>query len=142
MDVSLTFFPFKFPFPGHCVLSFLKNFILFIFGCARFSLLLGLFSGGGEQGLLFSFGAWVFHCGGFSCCRAWSLEHRLRSCGEARGVFLDQGWNLCVLRWQVDFLPLSQLRSPCSFILAHHSSSSTSNRPSLGFRDKRTEWLP
>ena len=44
MDVSLTFFPFKFPFPGHCVLSFLKNFtylflaVLDFHYCSGFSL--------------------------------------------------------------------------------------------------------
>ena len=38
--------------------------------------------------------------GGFSCCRAWALEHRLNSCDQglscpvAHGTFLDQGWDL------------------------------------------------
>ena len=30
----------------------------------------------------------------------------------ARGVFLGQGLNLCLLHWQVDSLPLSYQRSP------------------------------
>ena len=29
------------------------------------------------------------------------------SCSAARGVLLDQGLNLCLLHWQVDFLLLS-----------------------------------
>ena len=37
-----------------------------IFGCAGFLLLLGLFSSCSEPGLPSS-------CGGFSCCRAWTL---------------------------------------------------------------------
>ena len=29
------------------------------------------------------------------------------SCSAARGIFPDQGWNLCLLHWQADSLPLS-----------------------------------
>ena len=68
---------------------------LFIFGCAGSSLLRGLFSSSGEQGLLSSCGAQASHCGGFSGCTAqaralgaWAqshsslaLEHKLSSCG-------------------------------------------------------------
>ena len=50
--------------------------ILFLFGCAG-SLLLHTLSS--------SFSAWASHCSGFSCFRAWALEHRL-SCSAA--------WNL------------------------------------------------
>ena len=32
------------------------------------------------------------------------MEHRL-SCPVACGIFLDQGWNLCSLHWQVDSYP-------------------------------------
>ena len=38
--------------------------------------------------------------GGFSCCGAWALEHRLNSCDQglscpvAHETFLDQGWDL------------------------------------------------
>ena len=46
------------------VSDFLK--VLFIFGCAGFSLLHGLFSGCCEQGLLCGPRARVPHCGGFS----------------------------------------------------------------------------
>ena len=31
--------------------------------------------------------------------------HRL-SCSMTCGIFLDQGWNLCLLHWQADSLPL------------------------------------
>ena len=34
------------------------------------------------------------------------------SCPPACGVFLDQGLNLCLLRWQADSLPLSHQGSP------------------------------
>ena len=34
------------------------------------------------------------------------------SCPTACGIFLDQGWNLCLLNWQVDSLPLSHQGSP------------------------------
>ena len=40
---------------------------LFIFGCAGCSLLLGLFSSGGERRLFSRCGAWAFRCRGFSC---------------------------------------------------------------------------
>ena len=69
-------------------------FYLFIFGCAGFSLLCGLFSNCGEWGLLSSCGAEASYCDGFSCwgaqalghtgfssCGLWALEHRLNNCG-------------------------------------------------------------
>ena len=50
---------------------------------------------------------------GLSSCGSWALEHRLSSCwSAARGIFLDQGWNTCLLLWQVNSLPLSHLGSP------------------------------
>ena len=39
------------------------------------------------------------------------MTHRL-SCPSARGIFLDQGSNPCLLPWQVDSLPLSHQGSP------------------------------
>ena len=39
------------------------------------------------------------------------VAHRLSS-STARGIFLDQGLNLCFLHWQVDSLPLSYQGSP------------------------------
>ena len=44
------------------------NFIYLFFSCAGSSLLQGLFSNCGEQGLLSSYGALASHCSGFSCC--------------------------------------------------------------------------
>ena len=46
------------------------------------------------------------HCGGFSCFRAQTpgagasvvVEYGL-NCSSARGIFLDQGSNLCPLNW-------------------------------------------
>ena len=109
--------------------DFLK--FLFIFGCAGSSLLCGLFSHCGEQGLPSSCGVWGSHCGGFSCCGAWSLGHTgsvvvvpgpksthsiimaLRlSCSVTCGIIPDQGSNLCFLHWQADSLPLSHQGSP------------------------------
>ena len=55
--------------------SFKKRIILFIFGCAGSSLLLGVFSCCDEQGLLSSCSAGASHCGGFSCCRVQALGH-------------------------------------------------------------------
>ena len=67
----------------YCTSSFSKcfsfYFILFIFGCAGSSLLLGLFSTCGEWGLLSRCSEWdllssrhagASHCSGLSCCRA------------------------------------------------------------------------
>ena len=54
-----------------------------------------------------SCGAQVSHCGGFPGCTVWALgiwAHRL-GCPEARGIFLDQGWNPCPLHWQTDSYP-------------------------------------
>ena len=106
----------------------------YVFGCAGFSLLRGLFS---------SCTALVSHCGGFSCSRAWALEQLgfggasvvvargLSSCGfralehspvvavhglspAACGICLRQGLNPCLLHWQADSLPLSHQGSPHS----------------------------
>ena len=43
--------------------------------------------------------------------------HRL-SCSVVCGVFPDQGSNSCLLRWQVDSLPLSHKGSPKSHLLS------------------------
>ena len=66
---------------------------LFIFRtCQRHHFLNSLFfpSGCGEQGLLCR-DAWTSRCPGFS-----AVEHGLH-CSEPRGVFPDQGLNLCLL---------------------------------------------
>lgn len=54
---------------------FFKNVIyVFVFGCARSSLLHVGFLCCGEQGILSSWSAEASHCSGFSCCRAQALE--------------------------------------------------------------------
>ena len=113
--------------------SMLYNFIyLFTFGYAGSSLLGGLFSRCGGQGLLSSCNAQASHCGGFSCCGAQSLAcmgsglpppgsravaHGL-SCPTAHGAFPDHGLNPCLLHWRVGSVPPSpQGRLPCYFRL-------------------------
>ena len=55
---------------------------------------------------------------GFSGCGLWALECRLSShgtqasCSAQYGIFPDQRWNPCALRWQVDSYPLYHQRSP------------------------------
>ena len=57
---------------------------------------------------------------GLSRCSSWALECR-PSCGaglsEACGIFLGQGLSLCLLHWQVGFLPLSHQESPAPVFL-------------------------
>ena len=65
-----------------------------VFDCVGSSLLGGLFSSYGEQGLVSSCGVRASHCtafsgrlqtrvhAGFSSCGSWALEHRLSSCGS------------------------------------------------------------
>ena len=95
---------------------------LFIFGCARSSLVRRLFSSCGKWALLSRCGVRAFHCGGFSWCKAPGLGHEGSvvvvpglcgtgstavvhglSCSSACGIFQDQGSNPCFLHWQVDF---------------------------------------
>ena len=73
-------------------------------------------------------------CTGFRSFHSWAREHSLNSCGTRAycrtycsavcGIFPDQGWNLCLLHWQADFLLLSQQGSPINLILVtfmeHH----------------------
>ena len=89
----------------------------------------------GERGLVtLGCSSGASHCGGFSCWQ--SMGSRGRgfqksqhmgsvvavpglystdsvvvapglSCSEACGIFPDQGWNPCLLQWEVDSLPLS-----------------------------------
>ena len=72
--------------------SFSKNCIYF------FLAMLGLrycsgFSSVREWGLLCGCGAQVSQCGGFFCCGAWALKHRLSSCGSW-AYLLCSMWNL------------------------------------------------
>ena len=87
----------------------------------------GFFSSSSKWGLLSSCYILASHCGGFrglqgeraSVVAAPRLQntgsvavaHRLR-CFSTRGIFPDQGSNLCFLNWQVDFLPLNHQGSP------------------------------
>jgi len=79
-------------------------FIASVFSTCRLSLV----AASGKGTLFCSCGMRASRCSGFSCCRAGVLERGLRicaapaSCPEACGVFLDQGLNLCPLRWKVD----------------------------------------
>ena len=107
--------------------------IVFIYSFIFLSAALGLrccvwaFSSCQELGLLLSCAVWAFHCSGLSYCGAqalghmgfstyssWALEHRLRSCPGAYGIFLDQGLNSCLLHQQSDPLPVNHKRSPGS----------------------------
>ena len=90
------------------------SFYLFVFGSA------GLSSGCREPWATLHFSVWVSHCDGLSCWgpgalgdRAAVVEaHGLNSCGSwvhtpncslACGIFPDQGLNLCLLHWQLDY---------------------------------------
>ena len=118
--------------------SFLKNIFKNLFiGCAGSSLPSRHFFSCGEQWLLSSCGAWVSHCGGFSCAARALCTQALQlrcvgsvvvapglqstglvlvaheySCSVACGVFPDQGSNPSLLHWQADALPLSYQGSP------------------------------
>ena len=61
---------------------------LFIFGCAGSSLLCGLFSSGGRQGLLSSHSAQVSLCSGLSCWRAQAV-------GTWASVVAGYGLSIC-----------------------------------------------
>ena len=108
---------------------------LCIFGCMGSSLLHMGFLYFGERALLSSCLVWASCCG-FSLvaehglCGVWAsvvagrgllstgsvvVLHRL-SCSLARGIFLDQGLDLCLLHRQADSLPQSHQRSPLLYI--------------------------
>ena len=82
--------------------------------------------------------AWPLQHEGFSACRSWGLEHRLSSrgsrlsCSKVCGIFLDQGSTLCLRHWQVDCLPLSHQGSPVISIFK------SGNWGSEGHRDWHT----
>ena len=115
------------------VLIYSCLFLFFIYSFIFLSAALGLrccvwaFSSCQELGLLLSCGARASQCSVLSCCGAqalghvgfstygsWALERRLRSCPGAYGIFLDQGLNSCLLRWQSDPLPVNHKGSPGS----------------------------
>ena len=66
--------------------------------------------------------AQAFQCGGFFYCQAWALGYsgsvvvgQGLSCSQACWFFLDQGWNLPLLHWQVDIYSLGHQGSPGKF---------------------------
>ena len=83
---------------------------------------------------LWGCGSWAFYCGDLSCCRAWtpgfgsccmwaqllqflgsgtgSVVVRRLSCSVLGGILLDQKWNLRLLHWQADSLPLGHHENP------------------------------
>ena len=102
---------------------------LFIFGCVGSSLRCGVFSSCGKQRLLIVVASllWSTVSGtqasavaaqvgsvavapGLSGAGSVAVAQGL-SCSPARGIFLDQGSNPCLLHWQVDFSTLSHLGS-------------------------------
>ena len=114
--------------------------LLIYFGCTGSSLLHGLFSTCGEQGLglLVAVTSFVAQHGlrhtGFFSHSSWALEHKVvvhgLGCPAARGVFPDQGLNLSLLHWQAGSLPLSHQGSPeihieGLFVTLHWSRSRT-----------------
>ena len=103
------------------------------------------------------------HCSGFSCARAQAsvvAAHRFQqlgwessvvaaprlqstgsvvvarrlSCSVACGILLDQGLNLCLLRWQVDSLPQSHRGSPHLSLNSTLPLSFISSTPSISFK--------
>ena len=97
-------------------ISFFK-FYIFIFG------LLGVFLATLAALLLWCAGFWLqwLHLLQSMGCMAPGLQSRgstvLAHSSKACGIFLDQGWNPCLLHWQVDSLLLSHRGSPLSFFL-------------------------
>ena len=123
------------------------GFFKIIYDCAGSLSLSAAFCNCGQQGLLSSCGAQASHCSGFSRCRAWALGGMgFSSSGKwalqswlpgsraqtqqfwptARGIFPDQGWNLCLLHWQADSFPLSLWGSPLSWLLTSRTGTSRS----------------
>ena len=55
--------------------------------------------------------SWSTGSGHTGCSRLGPEAQGLR-CSEARGIFLDQGSNLCLFHWQADSYPLCHQGSP------------------------------
>ena len=113
--VSFMLTNFIFLFKNVCFIAFIEILIYFKFNFL-FLAALGLHC---CAWAFSSCGKWASHCGGFSCCRAWTpgalasaaVAHRL-SCPVACGIFPDQGSNPCPLNWQADSYPLGHQGSP------------------------------
>ena len=91
--------------------SFLKTIDLCIFSCTEAVLPHRDFLWLQREGAMLGCCAWVSRCGGSSCWERglWNTGSAVRahglSCFTARGIFLDQGSNPCLLHWQVDSYP-------------------------------------
>ena len=71
-------------------------------------------------------------CSAVSVPRPWSsgsvvVAHGF-SCSSACGISPDQGWNPCLLHWQVDSLPLSHQGSPIIEHSIEHRASLVARR--------------
>ena len=98
----------------------------------------------GQWGLLSGWGAGAADGGGFLALkrRLSSCGHRL-SCSEARGIFLNQGLNLCLLDWQVDSYPLDHRGSPLDLISFQENLPDTQSGPgTLGRHVVRLQLSP
>ena len=73
------------------------------------------FSSYSKCGLLSSCSVPASYRGGFSCCRAQALEHRLSSCGQGMWDLLGAGIKPMSPALQADSHPLDHQASPFSF---------------------------
>ena len=92
--------------------------ILFIFGGAGSLLLIGPFSSYGGWELLFSCGTWVSHCGGFSCCGAYTLGHSSSSSCVSWAELLRGMWDLS----RSGIKPVSPTLAGRYFTLSHQGA--------------------
>ena len=110
---------------------FIYNFIYLFLAVLGLSFCMHTFPQLQQAGVTLCCGSRASHCGGFSCCGAWTLGHmgsvvvipRLQSmgstvvvhrfsCSTACGIFPDQVQNWSLLNWQVNSLQLYHQRSP------------------------------
>ena len=77
-------------------------------------------SGEGSSSLFWCTGfslQWLLLLQSIGCLGSIVAVHAL-SCFEACGIFPDQGWNPCLLHWQVDSYPLCHQGSPIQVFLS------------------------
>ena len=114
-------------FPGYS----LKKRIIYLFlavlglpGCVR------AFSRCGEESLFSSCTARAsLAMASLAGSSTWVVVVRGLSCSVEWGLFLDQGWNLCLLHWQADSLPLSHQGSPASWLLLMNTEVALDTEP-------------
>ena len=111
--------------------------IFFFFCSAGFLVVERAFFTCSEWGLLSTCGVRASHYGGFSCFGAWTLEHRLSSCGTWT-LWLTSMWDLpgsgvelCLLHWQADSLPLSHQGSPEHGFCPHWETKNSWNSTAI-----------